>query len=192
MVLALPVLVGVLLAALCGGDLRRLAALELRSVWLFYLAIGIQVVAFPARFLPWHTSDEAGRVLWLASYAVLWVAAVRNVRLAGVPVVAAGMLANVAAVLANGGHMPALPEALRAAGKTPGVHFNSAADATPRLSWIVDRWAAPGWLPWANVYSVGDVLIAVGVLVVVVAACAPRSRSARTGGSLPSTAEEHG
>jgi hypothetical protein len=62
----------------------------------------------------------------------------------------------------NGGHMPALPAALRAA----GLHFqrsrNSTALSAPHLSWLVDRWAAPGWVPWANVFSAGDVAIAVG------------------------------
>jgi hypothetical protein len=58
--------------------------------------------------------------------------------------------------------MPALPAALRAA----GLHFhqsrNSIALNSPHFGWLVDRWGAPGWVPLANVYSVGDVLIAVG------------------------------
>ena len=40
----------------------------------------------------------------------------------------------------------------------------------PSLPWLVDRWAAPDWLPLANVYSVGDVVIAVGAFVIVLAA----------------------
>ena len=64
------------------------------------------------------------------------------------------------AILANGGHMPALPAAMRAAGLTyTGVQNNSVAEATPRLAWLVDRFAAPHWLPIANIYSLGDMLI---------------------------------
>jgi hypothetical protein len=66
--------------------------------------------------------------------------------------------------------MPALPSALRAA----GLHFqqsrNSTALSAPHLSWLVDRWAAPGWVPWANVFSAGDVAIAVGGVVFALAA----------------------
>jgi hypothetical protein len=58
--------------------------------------------------------------------------------------------------------MPVLPEAMHAAGYAYDVHFNSAATASPHLAWLVDRWAAPHWLPGANVFSVGDVLIALG------------------------------
>ena len=50
------------------------------------------------------------------------------------------------------------------------MHQNSIQLAEPRLGPLIDRWAAPDWLPLANVYSVGDVLIGVGLLVVIVAA----------------------
>ena len=42
---------------------------------------------------------------------------------------------------------------------------NSTASSDPSLPWLVDRWAAPDWLPLANVFSVGDVVIAVGAFV---------------------------
>ena len=34
----------------------------------------------------------------------------------------------------------------------------------------VDRWAVPHWIPLGNVYSIGDVLIAIGVFLAIVAA----------------------
>ena len=134
----------------------------------------MQVVAFPFAFLPWTTSDLVGRALWLGSYALLCCGALLNLRVSGVPVVAAGMVSNIAAVVANGGHMPVLPQALRDSGKSYLVHFNSAADATPNLPWLVDRWAVPQWLHVGNVFSVGDVAIAIGVLVLVFAAMGAR------------------
>jgi hypothetical protein len=174
-ILALPLAAGLLLALVLGRDVRRLATLPLRGVPLFYVAIALQLVAFPLRFMPWQVGDGTAKVLWLVSYAILCVAAVVNARIAGVPIVAAGMVSNIAAVLANGGHMPALPQALRTAGKTYAVHYNSAASAHPNLSWLVDRWAVPGWLPVGNVYSAGDVVIALGVLCLVLGATRPGS-----------------
>jgi hypothetical protein len=38
----------------------------------------------------------------------------------------------------------------------------------------VDRWAAPSWVPLGNVFSVGDVLIAIGVVVTLAAAMGAR------------------
>ncbi len=162
MALALPLLVGLAISPLLGGHWSRLGDLRLRSVTLFYLAIGLQLVAFPVAVLPWRTPDRAAVVLWLISYALFALAAARNLRVPGITLVAAGMVSNLVAILSNGGHMPALPAALRAA----GLHFeqsrNSTALSAPHLSWLVDRWAAPSWVPLANVYSAGDILIAVG------------------------------
>jgi hypothetical protein len=162
MALALPLLAGLALAPLLGGRWSRLADLRLRGVPLLYAAITLQLIAFPVSALPWRTPDRAAVTLWLVSYGLFALAAARNLLVAGVPLVAAGMLSNLAAILTNGGHMPALPAALRDA----GLHFeqsrNSTALATPHLPWLVDRWAAPDWVPFANVYSVGDVVIALG------------------------------
>jgi len=174
MVLALPVAASLVLALLAGGDPRRLAGLRLRGVGLFYVAIGIQLLAFPFPFFPWHTGDGLARALWLASYALLVCAAFVNRDVTGVPVIAAGMLSNVAAVVANGGHMPALPSALQAAHKSFHVHFNSAANASPHLAWLVDRWAVPHWLHVGNVFSVGDVVIAIGAALLVWSAMGAR------------------
>lgn len=166
MALALPLLAGFLLAPLLGGRWSRIGRLRLRVVWLFYVAIALQLIAFPVKVLPWHTSDRIGVVLWLISYGLFAAAVAANFRIPGIPLIAAGLVSNLLAITTNGGHMPALPSALRAA----GLHFatghsrNSAVLPTPHLAWLVDRWAAPSWVPWANVFSVGDVLIMTGGL----------------------------
>jgi hypothetical protein len=162
MALVFPLLIGLAVAPLLGGDLHRLADLRLRATRLFYLALALQLVAFPAGAMPWQPSDRAAVALWLASYACLVAATALNIDRGGIPLVAAGLVTNLTAILANGGHMPVLPAAMHASGRDYQVHFNSAADATPHLAWFVDRWAAPDWIPLANVFSVGDVLIALG------------------------------
>lgn len=166
MALALPLIGGFLLAPLLGGRWSRLAKLRLRAVWLFYVAIVMQLVAFPVKVMPWHTSDRIGVVLWLISYGLFAVAIAANFRISGIPLIAAGLASNLLAITTNGGHMPALPSALRAAGMhfATGTNRNSAVLHSPHLAWLVDRWAAPSWVPWANVFSVGDVLIMAGGL----------------------------
>jgi hypothetical protein len=162
MALALPLVIGLALAPLLGGRLSRLGDLRLRWVAVFYVAIALQLVAFPISQLPWRTPDRAAVVLWLLSYALFAVGAAANLRIGGVPLIAVGMLSNVAAIVANGGHMPALPSALRAAGLNFAQSRNSERLSAPHIAWLVDRWGAPEWVPLANVVSVGDVLIAIG------------------------------
>ncbi len=170
MVLALPVVAALALGLALGGSLGRLAQIRLRAPWLFLAAIALQVVAFPGFGLPWTTHETVASVLWVASYGLLVVAAVLNRRLTGVPIVAAGMGLNLVAILANRGTMPVTFEAMHAAGRVSETHANSTAMADPSLPWLVDRWSAPDWLPLANVFSVGDVVIALGAFVIVLAA----------------------
>jgi hypothetical protein len=176
MALSLSVVVGLVLGLACGGRVSRIAALRLRGIWLIAVALAVQVVAFPFSFLPWATGDDLAKVLWLASYLLLLVAGLLNRRLHGAVLVVLGMVSNVAAILANGGHMPVLPAAMRSAGNSYAVSQNSVALDHPHLSCLVDRWAIPDWMPLANAFSVGDVVIALGGATIVFAA---------TGGQLP-------
>jgi hypothetical protein len=169
------VFVGLAIGLLLGGRVGRLADVRLRAPWLFYVAIGMQVVAFPSLVMPWSISDDVATALSVGSYFVLCAVLFLNFRLRGLAFAGAGMLMNLAAILANGGHMPALPGAMRDAGLTfEGVYNNSVAAANPNLAWFVDRWAAPAWVPMGNVYSIGDVLIGIGVALTVAAAMGAR------------------
>ena len=176
MSLAAPVLVAVGLGLLLGGRLGSLAELRLRAPWFFLSALALQFVAFPVARLPWTTDESLASALWVASYGLLVVGAVLNRRITGVPIVAFGMCLNLAAILANRGTMPVSPEAMHEAGRTALAQANSTASTGPRLPWLIDRWAAPDWIPFANVFSVGDVVIAVGAIVLVVAAMNCRIR----------------
>jgi hypothetical protein len=175
-VLALPVVVAVARGLALGGSLGQLAEIRLRAAWLFLAAIALQVIAFPVSGMPWRTHETVASVLWVASYGLLVVAALLNRRLTGVPIVAIGMCLNLAAILANRGTMPVGYEAMHAAGRASETHANSTAMSDPNLPWLVDRWPAPDWLPLANVFSVGDVVIVLGAFVIVLAGMGVRLR----------------
>src|SRR5580765_4984442 len=163
-------LLALVLGKLLGGRLSALADTPIRGKGLAFGAIGLQLVAFPVDLLPWSTPSSIASGLWLVSYVLLVAMLALNTRLPGLPLIAAGLASNVVAILANGGLMPVRGAALRAAGTDYEVHNNSIRLATPHLAALVDRWAAPHWVPLANVYSIGDVLIAVGTVVAIVAA----------------------
>jgi hypothetical protein len=193
MVLAQGVLVGICLALLCGGRLSALAMLRIRWIALVYAAIALQVAAFPSARLPWATPDGVARVLWLISYALLLAFIGANLRIRGVPLIAAGLLCNLAAIVANAGLMPAEPSAVRAAGLAYRLRNNSITTAHAHLGWLVDRWAVPSWIPLGNVFSVGDVLIAIGTAAAVwLAMLAREPVEAETVGPAPTVHERPG
>jgi hypothetical protein len=75
--------------------------------------------------------------------------------------------------------MPANPTALATLGMGIGPRTNSVVVARPSLEPLTDLFATPSWLPAANVFSVGDVLIGLGIAVAI--ASAMRAAGSRRG-----------
>jgi Family of unknown function (DUF5317) len=112
-----------------------------------------------------------GPPLYVASTGLVIAAVVHNRAIPGMLVVALGAACNLAAIVANGGYMPAGVGALSALGKVPANGFsNSAVLAHPALEPLTDVFALPAGLPLANVFSVGDVIVGIGIGLVIVAA----------------------
>jgi hypothetical protein len=171
------VLVAVIVGKLAGGKLSTLADMPIKGMRFAFAAIVLQVAAFPSGALPWATPSSVARVLWLVSYALLIAMLLRNVRLVGIRILVLGLFSNLVAIIANGGLMPVRPSALAATHHSYSVHNNSIKLAQPHLAALVDRWGVPHWIPLGNVFSVGDVLIAIGVFLAIVAAMRePRPR----------------
>ena len=91
-------------------------------------------------------------------------------------IVALGGLLNFVVIVANGGVMPATSSALAAVGETSesGTFVNSGVLSHPNLAFLGDTFALPRGMPLNNVFSVGDVLIALGVLLMVHSVCGTR------------------
>ncbi|HEY7130709.1 MAG TPA: DUF5317 domain-containing protein [Candidatus Limnocylindrales bacterium] len=160
---------GLVIGLVTGGRLGGLAKLEFRWGGLIALGFLAQVLLFSDAVA--SRVGDLGPVLYVASTLLVVVAVMRNARIPGVPLVLAGALSNMTAIVANGGYMPATPEALASLGKSaPTIYSNSAVVPDPNLPLLIDRFALPHWLPFANVFSLGDVLLAIGVAVLIVTA----------------------
>jgi hypothetical protein len=160
---------------LLGGDLRRLTGLRLRLPWLLLVGAAVQVAVLGP--LASRLPHGAAGALHAASYLPAAVVVVANRRLAGMAWVGIGGLANLIAITANGGVMPASPWAARAAGKAvdaAGTFRNSAPVVHPRLAWLGDVLVWPAPLPGATAFSVGDVLLLVGLAVALHRTCGSR------------------
>jgi hypothetical protein len=174
-VYAVPV--GLLVGLLLGGRVSALARLRIRWAWL-------AVAGFVAQLLIYSEPigsrlADAGPALYVASNVAVLAAVLRNLALTGMAVIAAGAGCNLAAIVANGGSMPADPAALATAGIDPSGLTNSVVVADPALRLLTDIFAIPAWVPLANVFSVGDVLIGVGVATVIAVAMRAGPEAAR-------------
>jgi hypothetical protein len=149
---------------LFGGDLRRFAQVQLRWLWLAPAALAVQVLIF--NVLP-GGSHTAHALVHLGTYALLGLFIWGNRRLPGAWLLALGCASNLAAILANAGVMPQAVAAHKLSGVFTRRGFdNSAIVSHPRLLWLGDVIPVPAPFGLANVMSVGDCLLIVGLVVV--------------------------
>ena len=79
---------------------------------------------------------------------------------------------NFVVIVANGGVMPASRAAQVAAGLVGRQGFeNSVAVAHPNLAFLGDVFAVPAGVPLANVFSIGDALLVLGIFLIVHRQC---------------------
>lgn len=167
MILLAVLAVAVLTVVPLGGRLAGLIDIDFAWTWLVAAAIGIQILiisVIPDRFEGIH------RPLHLLSYALAGAFVVANLKLPGVWLIGLGGLSNLVAIAANGGVMPASAEALRSAGGRlePGEFVNSGVLEDPKLLFLGDIFSIPHEVPVFNtVFSIGDVFIAVGTVVLI-------------------------
>jgi hypothetical protein len=148
--------------ALTGGRVAQLADVRVRWAPLMLAALALAVAIttlFPQGNAGVHRSIN------LATYAVAIAVLWRNRTLPGIRAALVGTVLNVTAITANNGIMPAWRPALDVAGlpaASPGF-LSSTALTHPHLLILGDIFAVPSWVPFANVFSLGDVLIVAGI-----------------------------
>ena len=163
------ILIGVALGLALRGRLSRLGEVRLRWAPVALAGLATQVLLFSSPLT--DVVGDAGPPIYVASMVVVLAVVARNLAVPGLPVVALGAASNLIAIAANGGYMPASPDALAALGKQLGTTYtNSGEWANVVLAPLTDIFAMPRWIPLANVFSVGDVLIGVGVVLALVLA----------------------
>ncbi len=162
----LPSLVfGLVFAVVLGGKPARALAVRFRLPWAVVLALGLQAFLFSR--LAAGVDDPLRNILHVASYGLLIAFAAANLRIRAFVPVLLGICLNALVIAANGGRMPLSASAARAAGAPFDEHSN-VSEAAHRLRFLGDVFALPRQLPFANVFSLGDVLISFGMIAFIV------------------------
>lgn len=174
------IVLAILLGYIVGGRLRRLEALDLR--WWALVLVGLAI-----QFLPLPEGDTGNDLLvrtgaLAASYSLLLLFALVNVRLPGMALVLLGLACNAVVIVANGG-MPVSEEALRDSEQEDVIRFLVEEGADKHhlledrdvLTALADVIPVPP--PIRQAVSVGDVLVYLGLIWLVVATMRARSAS---------------
>jgi MFS family permease len=159
---------------LLGGRLGRLSDLQFDIPGAGVAAVVLQWAVL-SQGLGGDTLAREG--LHVASYGLMAWFVARNLSIPGLWIVALGGASNGLAIAANGGVMPASAEAYERAGldlPKAGEYVNSRPIEDPQLGFLGDVFATPSDWPMANVFSVGDILVVLGILWLVLRWCRTR------------------
>jgi hypothetical protein len=147
---------------LLGGSLIRLGTIRLRAWWTIVAALIIQV--FLIEVFAGTLDGLVAATIHLLSYGFAFLFVWHNRHITGMALIVLGGLLNAAAIAANGGVMPAQRSALETAGiivDSPEFE-NSAVVDDARLWFLGDIFAIPEGIPFANVFSIGDIILVLG------------------------------
>lgn len=165
MLLLYAIPLGLLIGFAAGGRIARLGDVRIRWWPLALAGLLFQLVLFSPPVAA--VVGDLGPALYVGSTLVVLLALLANLAQPGLRVVLIGAVLNLLVISVNGGQMPASPEAMLAAHGVAGVptaHFSNSIIAGPStpLWFLGDIFSLPASIPLANVFSIGDVIIALG------------------------------
>ena len=195
MLLLYAVVIGIVVGLVTRGRFSALASVHIRLWPVALIGLAFQAVLFSS---PLAASVGAlGPSLYVLSTTLVLMSLVVNLRQPGFWLIALGAFLNFAAIVTNGGFMPASADAVAAwqgVAALPTTSYTNSALATgaTTLSFLGDIFVLPRPLPFSNVFSIGDLLIGIGGAWFVIAAmhgravaptaaAAPKSTAATTG-----------
>ena len=154
------------------------------------VALALQAGAI---FVPLGADDVPKKLLFQTSYLLLIFFVAANWRRIGILIIGVGLLLNFAAIISNGGLMPVTPEAYARIGESQKVEGLEPGDAitnqkeilksreTTHLYFLTDRIVRDN--PVVPIFSIGDIIAAVGLIVTLADLLLPRvTRVPRDGG----------
>lgn len=153
-----------------------LPEIQIHFGWLAVAAVVVQLIVI---YVGFGEAEEFRRFVFPASYVLLIAFVILNRRRLGFLVIGGGMVLNFLAIVSNGGLMPISPASMEKGGLGDDLAKLDVGDAVPHtknvlleesdthLQWLTDRltWDHLGPFP---VFSVGDAIIAVGLVVILV------------------------
>lgn len=174
--LLLPAVVAAVAAALWAGSFAGMRRLRVDWWPLGLASLSVQLVIHNPPFNQQAFALVWGPPLWVVCLAAMLAVVVRNALRPGVArlgwqLAALGVGLNLLVVVANGGYMPQSASArvaVRGAALPSDANVTELYNVTPigpdtRLAWLGDVIAQPRWLPKANVVSLGDLVLSLGM-----------------------------
>jgi len=162
---------------------------QIRSGVLALFALAMQAIAI---FVPLGYDDTPKRLLFELSYLILLFFIIVNLPRPGFAIIGVGLLLNVLPIVANGGLMPVTAENLAKVDLTHRIEGRQEGDAIPYSKNVLKArddihfYELSDRLTWDNpvffrLFSIGDVVIAGGLVVMLGDLFLPRAQRVNPG-----------
>jgi hypothetical protein len=161
---------------------------RLGSLWLVPLGFALQFFAIYLPFTRGFFPDWLVGSLLTVSQGILLTFCLLNIRRPGMVLLAAGLALNLTVIVLNGGFMPLPVETARALLPPPTVALLEVGapiglgskdillpESSIVLPWLADRFTSPAGLNRLFFFSIGDVLVALGVIVLLSRSASPEA-----------------
>src|SRR5687768_3851025 len=186
------IILALIIGALAGGGLPRLAELKLKWSILLLVALLLRLVVGLTREAGLGASVPVGWA-YVAAYALIFGWLWFNWRVPGLQIASVGIGANMLAVLVNGGQMPIWSAAFFSAGFTEADILNDPFHFLLRTDTVAGFVGSGGLfgdviplpIPYIrDVVSIGDVLLALGIFWAIVYSMTRADAPSRRGFAL--------
>jgi hypothetical protein len=165
MLLLYAIAIGMIVGRLLGGRVRNLERVHIKWWGVAVSGLLVQLVLFAPPVA--ERIGSAGPPIYVLSTLAVLAALMRNLEQPGFTLIAIGAIANLIPILANGGAMPSDPDAwltLTGVAQLPTTAFSNSVLIGPETNFpfLGDVFVLPRPWPFANVFSIGDVLVGIG------------------------------
>ncbi len=165
-----------LLTVIVNKGFNSIKDKEVRAIYLIFVGFLIQLVIFNKKF-SCSSLSFLTPTFYIISLFVLLIFLIMNLHYRGMQIAAIGFSLNLVVILVNRGFMPQDLSKLKLVGQYQKVkllvksgHFYNAMimSSKTHLNFFADRITIPELKPLVAVYSIGDLIILIGICVFIV------------------------
>lgn len=166
-------ILGMIIGKLRGGNVMNLGKFVFRSSFLLVFSLLLNLGVSILISMGYEKVIDNRMMLYIASYVMLFIVLFLNLERKSIWLILIGAICNFTAIVLNGGSMPidlALLEKIGSQNMLQSIQMGELAnyininDAYSFTIHLGKRFTTPYWYPFKQIFSAGDVLISLGLL----------------------------